>query len=207
MQRMGASLACVCVSANMCAWARSAFNVYNDESEWKKKPVFISQFTLNVFISSDSVMEIEMPCRATTGEEFKWWQAWLRLCVWVCVCMLCMPRPCTHTCTGIRMCTHQPGNETVCLPCITNRTQVRQAMKRLSTFNMQLDFFFFFFIFKATRPSDYPSDWKPCEMSDLITPSLSAAEQEYCKVSKKENLPINSYFVRCSAKWAAAMII
>lgn len=65
------------------------------------------------------------------------------VCLCACVCVLCMPRPCTHTCTGVHMCTHHPGNETVCLPCITNHTQVWQAMKRLSTFNMQLEFFFF----------------------------------------------------------------
>lgn len=42
---------------------------------WKEKSVFISHFAPNVFIPSDSVMEIEMPrslVEPTTGEESKW---------------------------------------------------------------------------------------------------------------------------------------
>lgn len=65
------------------------------------------------------------------------------VCFEVCVCVV-HAQILTHTCTGIYTCTHHPGNEAVCLPCITNHTQVWQAMKRLSTFNMQLEIFFFF---------------------------------------------------------------
>lgn len=57
----------------VCLSGESAFNVHDDECE-----VVLSLFIYfclnsrrNVFISSDSVMEIEMPDGATTGEEFK----------------------------------------------------------------------------------------------------------------------------------------
>lgn len=64
------------------------------------------------------------------------------LCIWcVCVCVVHAHTMYTYsTCTDIHMCTHPPGNEMVCLLCVT---QVWQAMKHLSAFNILLDFLFF----------------------------------------------------------------
>lgn len=152
------------------------------------------------------------------------------VCFEVCVCVV-HAQILTHTCTGIYTCTHHPGNEAVCLPCITNHTQVWQAMKRLSTFNMQLEIFFFLSFSKAMRPplstptpwrSDYLSDWKPCMKCQTPSPPLcllkTQTEHEYCRVSMKGESRMSeasiffsqkhyNYFACCSAKWAAVVII
>ena len=73
MQRMRASLACVCVSAAYaCVHEQRVclMSMTMNVSERKSLFLFLNS-RRNVFISSDSVMEIEMPYRATTGEEFK----------------------------------------------------------------------------------------------------------------------------------------
>lgn len=75
-------------------------------------------------------------------------------CLSVCVCVLL--KPFAHTCTDDHMCTHHPGNETVCLPCITYHSQLWQAMKRLSTFNMQLEFLCLFQGHAALSPRLIP---------------------------------------------------
>lgn len=120
---------CNIIGLLFCVYVR---DICNSERKWKKKADFISQFTLNVFISLDSVMEAEMPCRATTGEEFKWLQAWLLLLLLLGVseCLI-HAQTLNITCTDIQMCTHQPGYDTVRLLCHTNHTQVWQAMKNL----------------------------------------------------------------------------
>lgn len=103
-------------------------------------------------------MKIEMSFGLTMGEESSDNRldccscccCCARMCIYVCGAC---PDFCPHTCTGICTCTYLAGNETLCLPRITNGTLIWQAVKRLSTFNMQLDFFFFS---KATQLSLQP---------------------------------------------------
>lgn len=76
MQRMRASLAWVCASATrvcLCVYEQRVHlpSMTMHVSESKSLFLFLNSLR-NVFISSDSVMEIEMPYGATTGEELKW---------------------------------------------------------------------------------------------------------------------------------------
>ncbi len=77
------------------------------------------------------------------------------VCVCVCLCCACPDLVHIHAQASTRA---RPGLETACLLCITNHTQVWRAMKRLSTFNMQLEFFFSFsfLFFSFPRPHAPP---------------------------------------------------
>lgn len=52
-------------------WFWGVFEQTRVKRKEDEGPDFLSRFTLNVFISPDSVMEIETPRRAPAGEEFK----------------------------------------------------------------------------------------------------------------------------------------
>ena len=206
MQRMRASLACVCFVRHMRAWAGECVTW-----RWmwvREKSLFVSSSSssrfrlLRVYLFWQHDGDWDVLRRHHRGGIQMMAGSTAAVCVCVCVwerereSCACLNLVYIHAhCTDVHMCVHHPGNETVFLPRTTNHSQVWQAMKHLSTFNIQPDFFYAFS--KAalpppppcTRPSDYSSDWKPCEMSDPISSSLCAvrtqAEHEYCRVSAK----------------------
>lgn len=71
MQRMRASLACVCMSTTCVREHRERLTSMTMNVSERKGLFLFPNSCCNVFISSDSVLEIEMPYGATTGEEFK----------------------------------------------------------------------------------------------------------------------------------------
>lgn len=108
-----------------------------------------------------------------------------------CVCVCCACPDLVHIHAQASQCAHI--NQEM-RRCVFRASQITPRFDRpWNAWAHLICSWILFYVFKATRPSDYPSDWKPCEMSDLITPSLSAVktqtEQEYCKVSmrKKNN--------------------
>lgn len=80
MQRMRASLACVfvlcgcvcvCVSATCAHECRGHLTSKTMNGSERKSLFLFFNSRHNVFISSDSLVEIEMPYGSTTGEESK----------------------------------------------------------------------------------------------------------------------------------------
>lgn len=71
MQRMRASLACVCLCATCVRKQRVRLTYMTMDVSERKSLFFFLRSRCTVFISSDSMMEIEMSYGATTGEEFK----------------------------------------------------------------------------------------------------------------------------------------
>lgn len=169
-------------------------------------------------------MKIEMSFGLTMGEESS--DNRLDCCSCCCCCAsVCGACPdfCPHTCTGICTCTYLAGNETLCLLRITNGTLIWQAVKRLSTFNMQLDFFFFP---KATQLSLQPHNHQIIRVTEshvkyqtpdllfcwLWGPRLNMStagcyERWVMDVSSLYLLKKPNYFVCCSAKWVAAILV
>lgn len=171
-------------------WVKRAFDLHDAECEWKKRATFfllLSQCT--VFISSDSMME--MSTGTTTGKNSNDHRldclcTCMRVSVCMCVCVLRRHGLSIHT-AHAQSSTRRPGNEAACLLCTTSHTQVWQAMKHTSAFNIQLHCFS---LFKATHrspqttwSSDYSSNWKPREMSDISLSAKAQTEYKYWRMA------------------------
>lgn len=172
-------------------------------------------------------MKIEMSFGLTMGEESS--DNRLDCCSCCCCARMCIyvcgacPDFCPHTCTGICTCTYLAGNETLCLPRITNGTLIWQAVKRLSTFNMQLDFFSFprphsslfslttirLFVWLKAMWNIKPPNLLLCWLwgTGLNMSTAGCYERWVMDVSSLYLLRKPNYFVCCSAKWVAAILV